>query len=661
MLFFGLSVLAGTAIALESYQIFQKSRNFQTRNPYAKKKYIKNLAKKQKNILKTQQVTSEHYLDMTVFFTSLFVLSRFYPPLLFLSLVGLSYVTHPILKETAHSLFKEKNVKFDMINSMVSLAAFIKSIYFFVGLNALLHHLGNTILLHTKNKNNFKNLLREIPEIITIIQDNKILKILRKDLKDDDFIFVKQRDVIPVDGIIIEGEALIDQKDLMGEHHHVYKRANDSVFATTQVITGKLILKIEKKAEQSIAAEVETLLAKTSDFKIKAQLENEKLTDTGAKILIGLGAILTPFIGGNAAVNLIGSAPNNEARSYPPMHIYLYLKETYAAGILFKEVTVLEKLKEIDVIVFDKTGTLTKSHPELSNIILFDQAQEEDIIRYAAAAEQRIEHPIAKAILQEAQHLQLPEKQESHYYIGQGVSAVINHKQILIGNERFIQEQGVDFTEEQAGVLEKLYQQSDSITIIVIDKTLKAILSFSLPLYEQSIDIIHNLIEQDHYEFALISGDHAAATKQIAQMLNIKTYYSNALAQDKADLVHMLQEQGKKVCFIGDGTNDIKAMQQADISISLKGAACVATDHAQIVFMDGEVKHLQHLFQSNKMLQNNIRTSIGIYSLYGITNFSGALFFHFGIATGLTLAAIEWVIALLHAENAKQRLNKALK
>ena len=307
-------------------------------------------------------------------------------------------------------------------------------------------------------------------------------------------------------------------------------------------------------------------------------------------------------------------------------------------GILIKDGRSLELLNQIDTVVFDKTGTLTLEQPHLSQIYICNGVTENEVLRYAAAAEYKQKHPVAKAILQAANEgsLELPEIDESQYEIGYGIKVKINDQIIQVGSHRFMEVEKIAIPVEILTLQKNSHEQGYSTVYVARDKQLVGMLELHPTIRPEAKKIIQQL-QQRHLSTYIISGDHEQPTKQLAEKLGIDNYFANTLPQDKANLIVQLQQEGKSVCFIGDGINDSIALKKAEVSISLRGASTVATDTAQIILMDKNLTQLAYLFEHAKLFENNQKSSLASAFVPGVISVGGIFFLHFGVFSALML------------------------
>ena len=276
-----------------------------------------------------------------------------------------------------------------------------------------------------------------------------------------------------------------------------------------------------------------------------------------------------------------------------PISVLNFLQMTSQEGILIKDGRALELLSEVDTIVFDKTGTLTEEQPHVGAIYTCHSINENELLTYAAAAEYKQTHPIARAIQQEAlnRELRLPEIEKTTYEIGYGLKVRLNEKVVLVGSKRFMEMSEITIPSEINAIQQQCNEHGYSLVYVALDGQLAGAIELHATIRPEAKHIISEL-RQRGFEIYIISGDHEKPTKKLAQEVGIEHYFAETLHENKATLIEALQKEGKAVCFVGDGINDSIALKKANVSVSLRGASTIATDTAQIVLMNENLTQL---------------------------------------------------------------------
>lgn len=521
-----------------------------------------------------------------------------------------------------------------------------------VGIGLL--HCSKYILSNAKerSKRQLIDVFSQQPDKVWVLKNGSELQIPIDQVKENDILAVSAGDIIPVDGIVTDGIASIDQKVLTGEAQPSDKTVDGRVFASTMVLSGRVHIRMEKSGQETIVAKIGEIINHSIDFQSSQALKGEQWADSFTTPVLGLAFLSWPFLGPVATVGILYCHIANTIRVVAPLGTLNYLNLALENGCLVKDGHVLEELTNIDAIIFDKTGTLTREIPEVGQIILCDDRYSEDnILFYAAASEQKSVHPIARAILKKAENRQmvLPEIEDSSYDIGYGISVDIDGKTIQVGSCRFMQMKDVEIPEGMYEKMDEALAAGHSVIMLAIDSRLQGILEIHTIVRPEAEKTVQ-LLKQSGIEYmAIVSGDHELPTRALADSLGINNYFYNTLPEEKARIIEKLQKQGKKVAIVGDGVNDTIAMEQADISISLSGASTIATDVAQIVLMDGNLRHIPGLIALSKKLDKNLSRSLVLNVVPNAIALNGVLFLHFGMLTTMLISQSPLVLGTINA------------
>ncbi len=564
----------------------------------------------------------------------------FYPPLILASVPGFIFIVGRFYKYASVSLFEERRVRQSTLDAIQITGVIIKG-YFFTGACANVFYSVGRKLLNKTEDNARKSLIDvfgEQPRSVWIIMDGAEVEIPFERLQPGDIVVVQAGETLPVDGTIIEGIASIDQHRLTGESQPAEKGVGEKVFAATVALSGKMLIRVEQAGSETVAARIGDLLNRTADSKLAIQSRGEAVTDRLALPTLALSGLALLTVGASGALGILMCPIGYALRVVAPMSLLNFLHITSRNGILIKDGRSLELLKQVDTVVFDKTGTLTLEQPHVSQIYTFNGFSEVEVLTDAATAEYKQTHPIAAAILSvaDARELNLPPIEDAHYQVGYGIKVNLPHKIIRVGSDRFMEMEGIAIPVEVSDLQQSCHAQGGSLVIVAINAQLAGAIELHATIRPEARCIISKL-QQQNLSLYIISGDQEQPTKRLAEELGIDHYFSNTLPEHKADLVEQLRQEGKSLCFIGDGINDSIALRKADVSVSLRGASTAATDTAQIVLMDSSLTQLAHLFDIAQSFEANMQVNLMTAILPGVICIGGIFFLHFGIFAGLIL------------------------
>jgi len=526
----------------------------------------------------------------------------FFPPLHLLSLPGLIYGSLHVYKAAYQSLVEKRTIDNYVFMALVN-TAYIGGGFWVLGNLSVMAHFGSTKLfsiVKERFEQDLRIVLSQRPTTVWVLLGNQEVKGSLDELQVGDIVVVRAGEVIPVDGVVLEGVAAVDQHVLTGEARPVEKMIGDGVLAATVVLTGKLHIRLEQAGSETTVARIGEILTQTIDFRSMRQLQVQKITDRLVFPTLGLAALTYPFLGFSSAAAVLDSHPFRELNVFGSLSLLNYLVLATEQGILVKDGRSFELLQQVDTLVLDKTGTLTQEQPHLTAIYPCTRFSEDQLLAYAAAAEQRQSHPIARAILAEAttRQLVLPAVDQASLQVGFGLSVLVEEHTVHIGSARFMTQEGITIPSTLAPIQEACQARGHSLVLVALDGELAGALELQAALRPEAAAVIGELRQRTRLrEVIIISGDQQAPTRQLAQTLGADAYYAEVLPAGKAELVAHLQAQGRTVCFIGDGINDAIALKQAHVSISLRGATTAATDIAHIVLMDESLTQLPHLFR----------------------------------------------------------------
>lgn len=465
-----------------------------------------------------------------------------------------------------------------------------------------------------------------------------------------DVIAVQAGQLVPLDGVVIEGTASIDQHTLTGESQPSEKGPGDTVFAATVAISGRIRIRVEKAGEATAAAEIARILTDTSDYKTSLVSQADAFNDKMSLPFLLLGAGSFPFVGLSGALGIMQATPGYRMVLYGPISMLSYLQLAAHAGILIKDGRSLELLQKVDTVVFDKTGTLTLDQPQVRTIHACNGFNSDTILAYAAVAETKQTHPIARAILEEAaaRGIVVNPSDEVEYDIGYGISVKINAVGIRVGSGRYMELHGIDLPVEIQELQARVHVTGDSLVLVAVDQKLGGAIVLQPAIRAEAQSIVSQFKARG-VRLYIMSGDHEGPTRTLAHRLRMDGYFAGVLPAGKASLVKRLQAEGRNVCFVGDGINDAIALKSANVSVSLHGATTIAIDTAQVVLMNGDLGRLPHLFELADEFRSNMQINLMAATIPSAMIIAGALFFGLGFMGSLILYNVSVPFALYNA------------
>lgn len=455
-----------------------------------------------------------------------------------------------------------------------------------------------------------------------------------------DVILVRPGEKIAVDGEIVEGYSAIDESMVTGESLPVEKKVGDSVIGGTINKNQTFKFKATKVGDQTFLAQVIKLVQEAQGSKAPIQRLADKIAGIFVPIVI-LIAILTFIIwyfwGPPPQLNfalltfvavLIIACPCALGLATPTA-IMVGTGKGAELGVLIKDAEALETLPKINTVVFDKTGTLTKGEPKIFQIISINNLSVEEILYYSASVERGSEHPISKALLEEAQNrnISLTNPQNFQAIPGHGVKAEIDGRKILLGNLKLLQENNIASANLQKHQ-EEISSQGATTLFLAVDDKPAGVIGIKDTLKTNSKEVVQTLKNMG-LEVIMITGDNQKAAFAIAQEAGIDKVLAEVLPADKANEIKKLQAQGKKVAMVGDGINDAPALVQADVGIALGSGTDVAIESADISLVREDLSGLISAIRLAHKTMNTIKWNLFwafIYNIIGIPIAAGVLY-----------------------------------
>jgi len=558
-----------------------------------------------------------------------------FPPLLPAAAALFLFTSIPSFQGAKHLLLTERRLGCDVLDVVVILGCLATGQILPGAVLVWCLALGRTLVKRTedRSKKMLFNLFGKQPRFVWVVQGGVEVQVPLHTLARGDVIVVNTGDVVPVDGVVAEGFAMIDQHALTGESTPAEKGPGERVFASTVLVAGKLFVAVESSGAETASAKIGKILADTAGYKLARQHAGERLADKAVIPMLALGGLGFATLGPAGAVAIVNCDLGTGIRMAAPLAMLSSLSLCASRGILIKDGRALDQMNEIDTVLFDKTGTLTRERPEVGHIhacLPWDAAA---VLRFAAAAEQKFHHPIALAILHEARDrgLDLPPVDDSEFKVGFGIAVRLEGHLVRVGSRRYIEMEGIAIPPDVAAAIERAHALGNTMVLVAIDDSLGGGIELQASVRPEVVEIIAGLRARGIKHIAIISGDHDAPTRRLAEQLGMDRYFAQVLPADKADYVSKLQSEGRKVCFVGDGINDSIALKRANVSISLRGASTIATDTAHIVFLDEGLAHLCELRDIAGNLHRNVRRSWHMIVAPNIACVAGVFTLGFGI------------------------------
>lgn len=459
-------------------------------------------------------------------------------------------------------------------------------------------------------------------DTVWVERNGQEAEILLTELVPGDTVIVRMGSLIPVDGTVLSGEAMVNQSSLTGEPLAVSRSIGCSVYAGTVVEEGELRIRAIKTGDATKVAQMVQIIEQGELLKADYQSMSERMADRIVPYSFLLSA-LTLAITGNptraAAVLLVDYSCAIKLST--PLTILASLATAAKQGILIKGGKYIEQLSKIDTVVLDKTGTLTEAAPRVAEVLAYNGHTPEFILQLSACVEEHFPHPVASAVVKHAADNQINHDEEHaavEYLLAHGIVTQLNRKRVIVGSRHFVEDdEQVDLSPADNDI-QRFSNQGASLLFIAIDGRLSGMVALHDPLRPDAPAFVQKL-KQHGLQPIMLTGDTPATAALIAGQTGIDTWHAQALPEDKVKLIQQLQQQGHCVAMVGDGINDSPALSYADLGVSLKHGSDIARETSDLLLMRGRLEDMLIARNISKeamdLLKTNFRLIMSINSV----------------------------------------------
>lgn len=456
-------------------------------------------------------------------------------------------------------------------------------------------------------------------------------------VKTGDIVRVNAGNIIPIDGTVEKGNAMVNQASLTGESVPVHKKKNTSVYAGTVIEEGSILIKVKSEAGQGRYDKMVAMIEESEKLKSNAEAKYSRIADKLVPYSL-LGTGLTYLFTRNItrAVSVLMVDFSCALKLAMPLSVLSAMREASFHGVRVKGGKALEKLAEADTIVLDKTGTLTKACPTVANVIACHGEKEEEMIRIAACLEEHFPHSMANAVVKKAADMGIIHNEmhsKVNYIVAHGISTTIDVKylnkhrenklsngngndiKVIIGSRHFVfEDEKTEIAKEDEGILDELKPEF-SYLFLAIGGKLSAIICIHDPLRDEAKLVLEELKKLGIKKTVMITGDNEKTARSIAEQVGIDEFYAEVLPDEKADYIRNERKKGNKVIMIGDGINDSLALSEADCGIAISEGAAIAREVADVTISGNNLMELVVLkLIANRLMErihNNYNFIIG--------------------------------------------------
>ncbi|MFW5651576.1 MAG: heavy metal translocating P-type ATPase [Acetivibrio ethanolgignens] len=421
---------------------------------------------------------------------------------------------------------------------------------------------------------------------VWLLSDEKEALVPASEITVGDYVVVHMGNVIPFDGTVISGEAMVNQASMTGESSAVYKKKEGYVYAGTVVEEGELVLQVKETAESSRFEKIVTMIEKSEKLKSAMEGKAEHLADRLVPYTLA-GTALTYLLTQNVtrALSVLMVDFSCALKLAIPISVLSAIREASLYNITVKGGKYLEAIAEADTVVFDKTGTLTIAQPTVAEVVSMNGEEPDELLRIAACMEEHFPHSIAKAVVDAAKEKNLVHEEihsKVEYIVAHGISTTLDGKRAIIGSYHFVfEDEGCIVREDMRQRLAQMPTEY-SYLYLAIENVLAAVICIEDPLRQEAAAVINSLKRAGIRKLVMMTGDSERTARAIAAKIGVNEYYSEVLPEDKAKFIEKEKKQGRRVIMIGDGINDSPALSIADVGIAISDGAEIAREIADI-------------------------------------------------------------------------------
>jgi Cu+-exporting ATPase len=494
------------------------------------------------------------------------------------------------------------------------------------------------------------------------------------DVEAGDRLRVRPGEKVPVDGVVMDGQSHVDEAMLTGEPLPVAKVIGDKLTGGTVNQDGALVMRAEKVGGATVLAQIVALVAKAQRSRAPLQRVADRVAAWFVPAVVACAVLAFAgwaWLGPEprlahaliAAVSVLIIACPCALGLATPISIMVASGRAAQSGVLFRDAAAIEALRDIDTLAIDKTGTLTEGKPSLREVVPLGQRSRETLLALAAALEAPSEHPLARAIVAAAgqAHVAIPAVADFRSLTGRGVQGEADGHQLLLGNARLLQEQGVVLVQAAAERAEQLRGEGATVMFLAVDGQLTGLIAVADRIKPDAAEAIATL-HRKGLRIVMLTGDNATTAQAVARELGIDEVHADVAPAEKAAAVERLRREGHRVAMAGDGINDAPALAAADVGIAMGGGTDVAMESAQVTLVKGDLGAIVRARALSQATVRNIRQNLFfafVYNAVGVPLAAGALYPLFGISLSPMVAALAMSLSSVSVVSNALRLRHA--
>ncbi|HMA79513.1 MAG TPA: copper-translocating P-type ATPase, partial [Candidatus Binatia bacterium] len=535
--------------------------------------------------------------------------------------------------------------------------------------------LGQVLELRARSKTSgaIRALLGLAPKTARLVNaDGSESDVALERVKAGDLLRVRPGEKIPVDGVLVEGQSVVDESMVTGESIPVEKIQNSKVTGGTVNGTGSFLMRAERVGSETLLSQIVRMVSEAQRSRAPIQKLADRVSSYFVPAVVAVAVVtfvIWAVIGPeprlayslvNAVAVLIIACPCALGLA-TPMSIMVGTGRGATAGVLIRNAEALEVLERVDTLVVDKTGTLTEGKPRLETVLAVEGGDESAVLRLAASLEKASEHPLGAAIVAGAQArgLSLAKDQGFQSYTGKGIFGVVEGKRVALGNLKLFEELKIS-AEALRPRAERLRAEGQTVMFVAIEKQLAGLIGVADPIKASTEEAIR-LLHQSGVRLVMITGDNKTTAEAVARKLGIDAVHADVLPDQKGEIVKRLQAEGSIVAMAGDGVNDAPALAQAQVGIAMGTGTDIAMESAAVTLVKGDLRGIAKARRLSQGTMRNIRENLFFaffYNLLGVPLAAGILYPIFGLLLSPMIASAAMTFSSVSVISNALRLNR---
>lgn len=562
----------------------------------------------------------------------------------------------PILQR-AWSALAVKSFSIELLITIAVIGALIIQEYTEAGIVTFLFLFGAYLEKRTlaKTRNSIQSLLDMAPNVARVIRDGEIVEVDIDEVEVGETVAVQPGGKIPVDGKIIKGKAQINESAISGESVLQNKTLEDEVFSGSVIDTGYIELEATKVGEDTTFSKIIELVEEASERKSGTEKFLNRFAQYYTPGIVVL-AMLVGFITQNvhlAITFLVIACPGALIIGAPVAYV-AGIGNSAKKGVLVKGGDTVDRFAKIDTVIFDKTGTLTEGRPSVTNISIYNDMTENEILALSASLEQVSEHHLGRTIVKEAEDRKLKDNYsevvDAEAIKARGVSGIIDEDQFYIGNKKLIDEQNITIPE--AITNDYIREQKEGQTAMFITKNDEVIglISIMDRIKEDALEAVRTLRERGAKKLVMLTGDNRYAAEKVADILGLDEFHAELLPDEKMEYIENEQKNKRKVMMVGDGINDAPALALSDVGVAIgHGGTDIAMETADVVLMSEKLKKLAIGYTMSKSTFNIMMQNTGIALITVVLLLLGVVYGYIHLASGMLIHQASVLAVIVNA------------